>query len=107
MDQEADDAKVSKGDPGSWNYLEQFAGVAETVASTTKKLEKTALLGEYLKKLADVDLGRAARYFGAYQIGELHARSWMLIGSPSGTGTPRFAASIVLQRGVGISITRA
>jgi hypothetical protein len=44
---------------------------------------------------------------GAYQIGEVQARSWMLTGRPSGIGTPSATASRVLQRGVGISITRA
>ncbi len=43
---------------------------------------------------------------GVYQIGDVQARSWIETGSPFGTGTPRRAASIVLQRGVGISRTR-
>ena len=51
--------------------LEQFARVAEKVAATTKKLEKAALLGEYLQRLSHEDLGRAARYF-AGQIFALH-----------------------------------
>ena len=43
---------------------------------------------------------------GAYQIGELHARSWIVAGSPPGIAMPSAAASRVLQRGVGISSTR-
>ena len=43
---------------------------------------------------------------GVYQIGDVHARSWIETGSPFGTGTPRRTASIVLQRGVGISRAR-
>ena len=53
------------------NSLEQFARVAEKVAATTKKLEKTALLGEYFQQLSDEDLARAARYF-AGQVFALH-----------------------------------
>ena len=45
--------------------------------------------------------------FGLYQIDELQARSWMLAGSPFGMAMPRRAASMVLQREVGISSTRA
>ena len=45
--------------------------------------------------------------FGLYQIDELQARSWMLAGSPFGMAMPNRAASMVLQRGVGISSTRA
>jgi DNA ligase-1 len=48
------------------NALEQFGRVAEKVAATTKKLEKAALLGEYLQRLSDEDLGRAARYFAGH-----------------------------------------
>lgn len=48
------------------NSLEQFARTAEMVAATTKKLEKAALLGEYLQRLSDEDLGRAARYFAGH-----------------------------------------
>lgn len=47
--------------------LQHFAEVAEAVAGTTKKLEKAALLGEYLRELNDVDLARAARYFAGHQ----------------------------------------
>lgn len=43
--------------------FQNFAAVAEQVAATTKKLEKTAFVGEYLKQLCDIDLARAARYF--------------------------------------------
>ena len=53
------------------NSLEQFARVAEQVAATTKKLAKAALLGEYLQRLSDEDLGRAARYF-AGQVFAMH-----------------------------------
>ena len=51
--------------------------------------------------------GRLANRYGAYQIGEVHARSWIVAGTPSSSGRPARAASNVLQRGVGISITRA
>lgn len=47
--------------------LQQFGEVAEAISATTKKLEKAALLGDYLRGLNDVDLGRAARYLAGYQ----------------------------------------
>jgi DNA ligase-1 len=47
--------------------LEAFARVADSVAATTKKLEKAAVLGEYFHTLADEDLVRAARYFAGHQ----------------------------------------
>src|SRR5690349_24971500 len=47
--------------------LQAFAECAEAVAATTKKLEKAAILGGYLKTLSDADLIRAARYFAGQQ----------------------------------------
>lgn len=47
--------------------LQSLAEVAEQVAATTKKLEKTALVGDYLKQLNDSDLSRAARYLAGHQ----------------------------------------
>jgi DNA ligase-1 len=47
--------------------LERFAVTAEAVAATTKKLEKAAVLGAYLRDLSDADLLRAARYFAGHQ----------------------------------------
>lgn len=61
--------------------LERFAEVAEQVASTTKKLEKAALVGNYLKDLDDKDLGRAARYFAAHQFAQNDARTTNVGGS--------------------------
>src|SRR3712207_4935262 len=43
-----------------------FAGVADAVGATTKKLEKAALLGAYFGGLADEDLSLAARYFAGH-----------------------------------------
>jgi DNA ligase-1 len=61
--------------------LQQFAEVAEQVASTTKKLEKTAFVGNYLKQLGDADLGRAARYFAGHQFAQNDARTTNVGGS--------------------------
>jgi len=61
--------------------LQQFAEVAEQVASTTKKLEKTALVGHFLKQLGDPDLGRAARYFAGHQFAQNDARTTNVGGS--------------------------
>jgi DNA ligase-1 len=61
--------------------LQRFAEVAEQVASTTKKLEKAALVGNYLKELGDTDLGRAARYFAGHQFAQNDARTTNVGGS--------------------------
>src|SRR6266508_1996163 len=55
--------------------LQRFAEVAEQVASTTKKLEKAAFVGNYLKQLNDADLVRAARYFSVHQFAQNDART--------------------------------
>ena len=59
--------------PGS--LLQRFAVTAESVAATTKKLEKAALLGTYFKELSDTDLARAARYFAGHQFAMSDART--------------------------------
>lgn len=61
--------------------LERFAEVAEQVAATTKKLEKAALVGNYLKQLVDADLARAARYFAGHQFAQNDARTTNVGGS--------------------------
>ena len=61
--------------------LERFAEVAEQVASTAKKLEKAALVGNYLRELDDTDLGRAARYFAGHQFAQNDARTTNVGGS--------------------------
>jgi len=63
------------------NSLEIFARTAEAVASTTKKLEKAALLGAYLGQLEDPDLARAARYFAGQQFALSDARTTNVGGS--------------------------
>src|SRR4030095_11338991 len=52
---------------GSAATLQQFGEVAEAISGTTKKLEKDALLGAYVKGLNEVDLSRASRYFAGHQ----------------------------------------
>ncbi len=61
--------------------LQRFAEVAEQVASTTKKLEKAAFVGNYLKQLNDADLVRAARYFSGHQFAQNDARTTNVGGS--------------------------
>jgi ATP-dependent DNA ligase len=63
------------------NALEQFARTAESVAATTKKLQKAALLGDYFAKLGDEDLARAARYFAGQQFALSDARTTNVGGS--------------------------
>lgn len=48
-----------------------------------------------------------ASALGVYQIGELQARSCPVRGTTGGGGRPAFTAWISVQRGVGISSTRA
>jgi len=61
--------------------LQTFAECAEAVAATTKKLEKAAILGEYLNTLSDPDLTRAARYFAGQQFAQNDARTTNVGGS--------------------------
>ena len=76
------DKGASEEPPGETaDFLQRFAEVAEQVASTTKKLEKTAVVGNYLKKLGDANLGRAARYFAGYQFAQHDARTTNVGGS--------------------------
>ena len=75
-----DDPTLSLADAAP-TLLQRFAEVAEQVASTTKKLEKAALVGNYLKQLAEADLGRAARYFAGQQFAQNDARTTNVGGS--------------------------
>ncbi len=61
--------------------LQAFAECAEAVAATTRKLEKAAILGDYLKTLSDPDLRRAARYFAGQQFALNDARTTNVGGS--------------------------
>jgi ATP-dependent DNA ligase len=83
-------ASIEKGppDPSAAEMagtLQQLAEVAERVASTTKKLEKAALLGAYLEQLHDADLARAARYFAGHQFALNDARTTNVGGSIIGS----------------------
>ena len=75
------DKQVSTTATDRASLLQSFAEVAERVASTTKKLEKTALVGEYLHSLVDADLSRAARYFAGHQFAQNDARTTNVGGS--------------------------
>ena len=61
--------------------LQEFAETAESIAATTKKLEKAALLGAYLEKLNDADLTRASRYFAGQQFAQSDSRTTNVGGS--------------------------
>jgi len=61
--------------------LQEFADTAESVAGTTKKLEKAAFLGAYLRKLNDADLTRASRYFAGQQFAQSDSRTTNVGGS--------------------------
>jgi ATP-dependent DNA ligase len=77
--------------------LERLAAVAEQVASTTKKLEKAAFLGDYLKQLEDADLSRAARYFAGHQFASNDSRTTNVGGS---------IISTALSEATGVSLER-
>ncbi|MDT4965957.1 MAG: ligase 1 [Acidobacteriota bacterium] len=63
-----DDLSLTEAaDVRSPDLLASFAQTAEFVSATSKKLEKAALLGAYLRELTDADLARAARYFAGHQ----------------------------------------
>jgi hypothetical protein len=66
---------VAAQEESASGLLEGFAQTAERVAATTKKLEKAALLGAYLRELDDADLSRAARYFAGHQFAMNDART--------------------------------
>jgi DNA ligase-1 len=61
--------------------LQEFASTAESVAGTTKKLEKAGFLGAYLRKLNDADLTRASRYFAGQQFAQSDSRTTNVGGS--------------------------
>src|SRR4030095_11960851 len=61
--------------------LQEFANTAESVAGTTKKLEKAAFLGGYLRQLNDTDLTRASRYFAGQQFAQSDSRTTNVGGS--------------------------
>jgi DNA ligase 1 len=61
--------------------LERLALTAEAVSATTKKLQKSALLGEYFSSLNDADLVRAARYFAGHQFALNDSRTTNVGGS--------------------------
>lgn len=75
--------------------LQQFGEVAEAIAATTKKLEKTSLLGDYLRGLNDSDLARAVRYFAGHQFALSDSRTTNVGGS---------IISAALSAGTGFSI---
>jgi ATP-dependent DNA ligase len=61
--------------------LQDFAEIADAIASTTKKLEKASILGSYLKTLSDADLTRASRYFAGHQFAQSDSRTTNVGGS--------------------------
>ncbi|MEP6635846.1 MAG: ATP-dependent DNA ligase [Acidobacteriota bacterium] len=61
--------------------LQRFGEVADAISATTKKLQKAALLGDYLRDLNDADLSRAARYFAGHQFPLNDARTTNVGGS--------------------------
>jgi DNA ligase-1 len=74
------DDKVNNLEGGA-GTLESFAECAESVAATTKKLEKAAILGNYFESLSDADLIRGARYFAGHQFASTDARTTNVGGS--------------------------
>ncbi|MFN2494072.1 MAG: DNA ligase, partial [Pyrinomonadaceae bacterium] len=77
----ASENEVSATPDSPAGLLQSLAEVAEKIASTTKKLEKTALLGTYFKQLADLDLVRAARFAAGHQFASNDSRTTNVGGS--------------------------
>jgi ATP-dependent DNA ligase I len=55
--------------------FQQFAELCQALAATSKKLEKRALLSEYLKSLPVADAGRAALYLSGQSFAETDRRT--------------------------------
>jgi DNA ligase-1 len=66
---------------GGSTLLQLFAETAEAVSATTRKLEKSAILGDYFRQLPDADLNRAARYLAGQQFAMSDARTTNVGGS--------------------------
>src|SRR6266446_6757596 len=85
---------------------------SQTDLRTTSSFSSSSLSADapFCVRLATVTPGLAvlrASSLGEYQIGEPHARSWMVADTTSGGAMPSLWAWMVVQRGVGISSTRA
>ena len=76
-----EEKRLAEGFIDAAGALQAFAECAEAIAATTKKLEKAAILGGYLKTLSDPDLTRAARYFAGQQFALNDARTTNVGGS--------------------------
>ena len=76
-----EEKRLAEGFIDAAGTLQAFAECAEAIAATTKKLEKAAILGGYLKTLSDPDLTRAARYFAGQQFTLNDARTTNVGGS--------------------------
>ena len=66
-------SQIDLGDTNSYDLPQAqagtlicFASVGESVAATSKRTSKAALLGSYFTSLSDKDLAHAARYFAGY-----------------------------------------
>jgi ATP-dependent DNA ligase len=82
MDKE--DENTSTANSGSADLestLQRFAETAEAVSRTTRKLEKAAILVNYLLTLTDADLSRASRYFAGQQFASNDSRTTNVGGS--------------------------
>ncbi|MDX6695035.1 MAG: ligase 1 [Blastocatellia bacterium] len=86
-------------DEGASGLVQNFALTAESVAATTKKLEKARLVGAYLQSLADADLQRAARYFAGHQFAQNDART-------TNVGTSVLRAALSAATGISVEELR-
>src|SRR5215475_5249827 len=86
-----------------WNQIDFSATSARSWASPSG-------VAPFFFRSATVVPGVAlfrASALGVYQMGEVQARSWIVAATTSGGGMWSWCAWIVVQRGVGISSTRA
>lgn len=95
----ASELSAESNDEAASGWLSSFALTAESVAATTKKLEKARLLGAYLQSLADADLERAARYFAGHQFAQNDART-------TNVGTALLRAALSAATGLSVEDLR-
>ena len=84
-----------------------LAGRGRSIALRRPHQEQPGAGGEEEHHRLAEDRARHACDHGVYQIGEVYARSSWTIGTLAGRLSPKYLASYAVQRGVGISITRA